>query len=40
VWWREIERIREGGELGGSWFGEIVSIKVGDGSDTFFWTDP
>ncbi|GAU49945.1 hypothetical protein TSUD_408400 [Trifolium subterraneum] len=40
VWWRELECIREGGELGGSWFGELVSKKVGDGSDTFFWTDP
>ncbi|GAU42320.1 hypothetical protein TSUD_25460 [Trifolium subterraneum] len=39
-WWREIACIREGGELGDSWFGEHVSIKVEDGSDTFFWTDP
>ncbi|CAJ2662943.1 unnamed protein product [Trifolium pratense] len=29
VWWREIERIRE-----------HVSRRVGDGSDTLFWTDP
>ncbi|CAJ2678808.1 unnamed protein product [Trifolium pratense] len=41
VWWREIARIRDGeGELGGSWFGEHVVRRVGDGSDTFFWTDP
>ncbi|GAU51437.1 hypothetical protein TSUD_413370 [Trifolium subterraneum] len=39
-WWREIARIREEGELGGGWFGEHVSKQVGDGSDTFFWTDP
>ncbi|MCI42717.1 cytochrome P450, partial [Trifolium medium] len=36
----EIARIREGGELGGRWFGEHVSKRVGDRSDTFFWTDP
>ncbi|GAU13793.1 hypothetical protein TSUD_83020 [Trifolium subterraneum] len=40
-WWREIVNIREGrGDIGGGWFGERVSKKVGDGSDTFFWTDP
>ena len=39
-WWREIARIREGGDLGGRWFGAHVSRRVGDGSDTFFWTDP
>ncbi|MCI48435.1 putative non-LTR retroelement reverse transcriptase related protein, partial [Trifolium medium] len=34
-------RIRDGGgEVGGGWFGEHISKKVGDGSDTFFWTDP
>ncbi|GAU40452.1 hypothetical protein TSUD_374620 [Trifolium subterraneum] len=40
VWWREIAHIREGGETGGRWFGEHVAKRVGDGSDTFFWTDP
>ncbi|GAU42262.1 hypothetical protein TSUD_327400 [Trifolium subterraneum] len=40
TWWREIVSIREGSELGGSWFGDHVSKRVGDGSDTFFWTDP
>jgi hypothetical protein len=40
AWWREITRIRDGGgELGGRWFREHVSKRVGDGSDTFFWTD-
>ncbi|WJX94027.1 hypothetical protein P8452_75492 [Trifolium repens] len=39
-WWRDISRIREGGDLGGRWFEEHVSRRVGDGSDTFFWTDP
>ncbi|GAU10775.1 hypothetical protein TSUD_426480, partial [Trifolium subterraneum] len=40
LWWKEITRIREGGELGGSWFGEHVLKRVGDESDTYFWTDP
>ncbi|GAU22739.1 hypothetical protein TSUD_138630 [Trifolium subterraneum] len=40
-WWREIVNIRDGGGgLGGGWFREHVLKKVGDGSDTFFWTDP
>ncbi|MCI34288.1 putative non-LTR retroelement reverse transcriptase related protein, partial [Trifolium medium] len=40
-WWRELVRIPDGeGELGGGWFGEHISKRVGDGSDTFFWTDP
>jgi hypothetical protein len=40
-WWREIMRIRDdGGGPGGGWFGEHVSKKVGDGSNTYFWTDP
>ncbi|CAJ2635537.1 unnamed protein product [Trifolium pratense] len=41
TWWRELARIRDGGgEAGGGWFREYVSRKVGDGFDTFFWTDP
>ncbi|CAJ2657379.1 unnamed protein product [Trifolium pratense] len=41
LWWREIVRIREGGgESSGRWFGEHVVRRVGDGSETFFWTDP
>ncbi|GAU27570.1 hypothetical protein TSUD_30020 [Trifolium subterraneum] len=40
-WWREIVQIRDnGGGIGGAWFGEYISKKVGDGSDTLFWTDP
>ncbi|MCI56430.1 putative non-LTR retroelement reverse transcriptase related protein, partial [Trifolium medium] len=40
-WWREIVSIRDGrGDLGGGWFGECVSKKVGDGLYSFFWTDP
>ncbi|GAU40454.1 hypothetical protein TSUD_141340 [Trifolium subterraneum] len=40
-WWRELQRIRDGGgELGGEWFGELITKKVGDRSDTFFWSDP
>ncbi|AES73416.1 hypothetical protein MTR_3g104590 [Medicago truncatula] len=39
-WWREVGRIREGGDdLGGGWFGECVSKKLGDGFDTLFWYD-
>jgi hypothetical protein len=37
-WWREIAKIRDG--VGGGWFCEGVMRKVGDESDTFFWTDP
>ncbi|MCI44185.1 hypothetical protein A2U01_0065424, partial [Trifolium medium] len=30
-WWREITRIRDGGGgIGGGWFGEHISKKVGD----------
>ncbi|PNX74991.1 cysteine-rich receptor-like protein kinase [Trifolium pratense] len=40
-WWNEIAHIRDGGSAsGGSWFGEQVLKRVGDESDTFFWTDP
>jgi hypothetical protein len=38
-WWKEIVRIWEGGEQVGRWFEEHVTRRVGDGSDTFFWTD-
>ena len=39
-WWREVARIRDGGgDVGGGWFGECVSKKLGDGSDTLFWFD-
>ncbi|GAU27676.1 hypothetical protein TSUD_126220 [Trifolium subterraneum] len=41
AWWREIVRIRDGGgEERGGWFREHITKKVGDESDTFFWTDP
>jgi hypothetical protein len=41
AWWREMVRIRDGvGGLRGGWFRESVAKKVGDGSGTFFWTDP
>ncbi|KAK2370537.1 hypothetical protein QL285_083581 [Trifolium repens] len=41
AWWREIVRIRDGGSgLRDGWFGESVTRKVGDGSETLFWTDP
>ncbi|CAJ2666781.1 unnamed protein product [Trifolium pratense] len=41
TWWRELARIRDGGgEVGGGWFSEHVSRKVGNRLDTFFWTDP
>ncbi|GAU25751.1 hypothetical protein TSUD_216830 [Trifolium subterraneum] len=40
-WWREIVRIRDGVEgLGGGRFGEGILKRVGDGTETFFWTDP
>ncbi|GAU26988.1 hypothetical protein TSUD_290390 [Trifolium subterraneum] len=41
AWWREAARNRDGGgEVEGGWFGGHISRQVGDGSDTFFWTDP
>ncbi|GAU41424.1 hypothetical protein TSUD_26040 [Trifolium subterraneum] len=40
-WWREISRIRDsGGGIGGEMCGEHILRKVGDKSDTLFWTDP
>ncbi|GAU48931.1 hypothetical protein TSUD_373400 [Trifolium subterraneum] len=40
-WWREVSKIRDGeyGD-GGGWFSESVVRQVGNGVDTFFWTDP
>ena len=41
AWWREIVRIKDGvGGIRDAWFGECVSRKVGDGTDTLFWSDP
>ncbi|GAU16837.1 hypothetical protein TSUD_367840 [Trifolium subterraneum] len=34
-----VRSIREGVGGSGGWFGDCVSKKVGDGVDTFFWTD-
>ncbi|GAU20121.1 hypothetical protein TSUD_140210 [Trifolium subterraneum] len=40
-WWKEIVRIRDGGgEAEGGWFGGHIRRQVGDGTDTFFCTDP
>ena len=37
-WWQEVGRIRNGdGGVGGRWFSDSVSRKVGDGTDTLFW---
>ncbi|GAU37579.1 hypothetical protein TSUD_213200 [Trifolium subterraneum] len=42
AWWREIVRIRDEesdvGERG--WFAASIERRVGNGVDTFFWTDP
>ncbi|KAK2411535.1 hypothetical protein QL285_046803 [Trifolium repens] len=41
AWWREIVRIMdEVGGIGDGWFRESVTRRVGDGSNTFFWSDP
>ncbi|PNX64609.1 alpha-1,6-xylosyltransferase, partial [Trifolium pratense] len=41
TWWREIASIREGvGVSESRWFGDHVVRRVGDGVDTFLWTDP
>jgi hypothetical protein len=41
AWWREIVRIKDGvGGIRDGWFGESVTRKVGDRTDTFFWSDP
>ena len=38
-WWREVGRIRDGdGDVGGGWFSDSVLRKVGDGTDTLFWS--
>ncbi|GAU44008.1 hypothetical protein TSUD_349400 [Trifolium subterraneum] len=40
-WWREIVRIRDGVDgLGGRWFREGVVRKVGDGTESYFYTNP
>ncbi|GAU27573.1 hypothetical protein TSUD_30050 [Trifolium subterraneum] len=35
--WFRVLAARDGG---GGWFGECITKKVGDGVETFFWTDP
>jgi hypothetical protein len=40
-WWREVAKIRDGeGVNNGVWFEECIGRKVGNGRDTFFWTNP
>ncbi|GAU42130.1 hypothetical protein TSUD_351040 [Trifolium subterraneum] len=39
-WWREIVSIRDGVDgVGGGWFRECLLKRVGDKTETFFWTD-
>ncbi|GAU22487.1 hypothetical protein TSUD_296060 [Trifolium subterraneum] len=41
LFWLVMAKIRDGvGGLGGGWFRESVVRQVGDGSETFFWSDP
>ena len=41
TWWRDVASIRDrGGGVGGGWFKDNVFKKVGNGMDTYFWTDP
>jgi len=40
TWWREIVKIENGiGVEGGSWFEESISKRLGNGFNTFFWSD-
>jgi hypothetical protein len=40
-WWREFAKIRDGdGGVSGRWLDECISKKVGDGIETYFWSDP
>jgi len=40
AWWREIVKIRDGiGDEGGSWFAESITKHIGNGFNTFFWSD-
>ncbi|MCH99671.1 receptor-like kinase, partial [Trifolium medium] len=41
LWWREVSKIRDGeGAEGEGWFEESIVRRIGNGVDTFFWTDP
>ncbi|GAU48513.1 hypothetical protein TSUD_244330 [Trifolium subterraneum] len=40
TWWREVLRIRDGeGTVEEEWFAESIERRVGNGVNTFFWTD-
>jgi hypothetical protein len=40
AWWREVLRIRDGeGTVEEEWFAESIERRVGNGVNTFFWTD-
>jgi len=40
IWWREIVNIQNGiGVEGGSWFEESISKRLGNGFNTFFWSN-
>jgi len=40
AWWKEIVKIREGiGVEGRSWFEENISKHIGNGFNTYFWSD-
>ena len=40
AWWREIVKIHEGiGVKGGNWFEESISKRIGNGFNTYFWSD-
>jgi len=40
AWWREIVKIQNGISVeGGSWFEESITKRLGNGLNTFFWSD-
>jgi len=40
TWWRELAKIRDGVDsVGGSWFADSVTCKVGTGTNISFWKD-
>jgi hypothetical protein len=40
AWWREIIKIQEGvGVEGGSWFEASLTRRLGNGLNTYFWSD-
>jgi hypothetical protein len=41
LWWREVAKIRDGESTdSGGWFEKSIVRRIGNGADTFFWTDP